>query len=48
LFQVFQRIGTQTLCVSRDGQSFAINTLGGSSQDPIAVVLNWTPTLDTR
>jgi Tol biopolymer transport system component len=48
LFQVFQRIGTQTLCVSRDGQSFAINTLGGSSQDPIAVVLNWTPTLETR
>jgi Tol biopolymer transport system component/tRNA A-37 threonylcarbamoyl transferase component Bud32 len=45
LFQAFQRILAQTICVTGDGEHFVINTLGGDEGEPLAVVTNWLQTL---
>jgi Tol biopolymer transport system component len=45
LFQVFQRIITQTIDVTADGEHFVINTLGGDEVEPLAVVTNWVQSL---
>jgi hypothetical protein len=45
LFQVFQRILLQTICVTGDGERFVVNTLGGDEDEPLAVVTNWLQTL---
>jgi Tol biopolymer transport system component len=48
LFQVFQRMITQTMDVTRDGGNFVINALGGDEAEPLAVVNNWVATLGER
>ncbi|MDH4038467.1 MAG: serine/threonine-protein kinase [Candidatus Krumholzibacteria bacterium] len=48
LFQVFQRIITQTMDVTADGQNFVIDALGGDEAVPLAVVNNWVATLGQR
>jgi hypothetical protein len=45
LFQVFQRIITQTIEPTADGQYFVINTLGADEAEPLAIVTHWLQSL---
>jgi eukaryotic-like serine/threonine-protein kinase len=48
LFLAFQRIITQTLGVTPDGEHFVVDALGGDEGEPLAVVTHWTQALPAQ